>query len=190
MKPGAPLSSSEISGWEEALGMRDRWVINSAAPLSGPWRLGLVSSLKWALLGLVKRRTGQTGPACPPPGPGGACPPPQGWGRERGQVPQVKTWVSSDAVTLCCGRHSEQQDVPAYGCWRLSHCPGDQEPLGRRARHPLWPQSTRGSRSGPLRASLFRPILLGPCPQAAHRPAGGEPGMGAPGRGERGRPAG
>lgn len=123
-------------------------------------------------------------------GPGGACPPPRGRGRERGQVPQVKTWVSSDAVTLCCGRHSEQQDVPAYRCWRLSHCPGDQEPLGRRAWHPLWPQNTRGSRSGPLRASLFRPTLLGPCPQAAHRPAGGEPGMGAPGRAERGRLAG
>lgn len=56
----------------------------------------------------------------------------------------------------------DQQDAPVQGlhCWTLSRCPGNQEPLGRGAGHPLsGPWGHGGLDEQTAEASRFHPIV-------------------------------
>ena len=140
-------------GGREPFRRQNREVMESAAPL-GRGTVETASCLRSeGPLGLVTGGTSQTGPACPPPGPQGSlsflsdC--------EQRQVPQQSENMG--------GFRWRPEVTWKPLSWTLSRCPGDQEPLGRGAGHPLsgpWghegldEQTAKASRSHPTVQSL------------------------------------
>ena len=130
---------------------RQNWEVMESAALPGPGAAETGSCLRSeGPRGIVTGGTSQTGPACLPPGPRG----------------------SLSSLSDCEQRRVPQQSEnmggfrwrPEVTCkplsWTLSRCPGDQEPLGRGAGHPLsGPWGHEGLDKQTAEASCFHPTV-------------------------------